>query len=215
MMTERAGLQAILPSSISGDETVRQAAAAVDAAIMATDEGIINVLLMSRIPVLPEAVVDALAWQFHVDTYDEEMDIDQKRQLVENAIRDHKYKGTPWAVKSVVKVILGYAEVEEWWQYDGSPYHFRVNGSAGPVVYGVQLEKLVYAINRAKNVRSWLDGIYFKRTIPVEKTVGIGMYNFKKITIGLPQIVAQSQSTQKTVGVGLYAFKKTVIEVGG
>lgn len=215
MMTEYKGLQSILPYSINRDETVKNAAAAVNAALVATDRSIINVLILSRINELPAEVVDALAWQFHVDTYDTGMDIAQKRQLVENAIRDHKYKGTPWAVKSVVKVILGYAEVEEWWQYDGSPYHFRVNGSAGPVVYGAQLEKLVDAINRAKNVRSWLDGIYFKRTIPVEKTVGIGMYNFKKITIGLPQIGAQSQSTPKTVGVGLYAFKKTVIEVGG
>lgn len=211
MMTERAGLQAILPSSISGDETVRQAAAAVDAAIMATDEGIINVLLMSRIPVLPEAVVDALAWQFHVDTYDEEMDIDQKRQLVENAIRDHKYKGTPWAVKSVVKVILGYAEVEEWWQYDGSPYHFRVNGSAGPVVYGAQLEKLVDAINEAKNVRSWLDGISFERKKPVSKYLAMPVIMHKEIHIGMPDVGPQNAGLNKAMFMPVSIFKEVKV----
>lgn len=205
----------ILPSSLQADKNVVYASKAATDSINKVTTETVNELIMSRIDELPEPVVNSLAWQLHVDTYSEDMDISQKRELVKNAIKDHKYKGTSWAVKSVVKVILGYAEVEEWWQYDGSPYHFRVNGSAGIVVYGAQLEKLVYAINRAKNVRSWLDGIYFKRTIPVEKAVGIGMYNFKKITIGLPQIGAQSQSTPKTVGVGLYAFKKTVIEVGG
>lgn len=208
-------LRDTLPSSIKTDEGVKTTAAAVDAAITATDTSIMNILLLIRIPLLLEPVVDALAWQFHVDTYDEALDLDQKRKLVENAIRDHRYKGTPWAVKSVVKVIIGYAEIEEWWQYGGQPYHFRVNGTDGEVVYGEKLEKIVHAINQAKNVRSWLDSIYYKRKIPTSKNVGIGIQNYKKITIGLPGIGDQSIKMNKNTGIGMYNFKKQLIEIGG
>ena len=140
-------LHDILPSSIQSDQTVQDVAKSIQRSLGITDENIENTLIFSQIDTIPEEVIDTLAWQFHVDTYDIGLNIDQKRQLVKNAIKDHKYKGTSWAVKSVIDVLLHYAKVENWWEYQGDPYHFRINGSSGPLVSADQVEKLVNAIN--------------------------------------------------------------------
>lgn len=201
----------ILPSSLQADENVVHTSKAVTASINKVTAETVNDLIMSRIDELPEPVVNSLAWQFHVDTYSEDLDISHKRKLVKNAIKDHKYKGTSWAVKSVVEVLLNYAKVEEWFEYKGSPYHFRVNGSYGPIVNGDSLQNLVNAINEAKNVRSWLDGISFERKKPVSKYLAMPVVMYKEIRIGLldagPQITAMS----KMISMPISIFKEVKV----
>lgn len=215
-MTEKEStLHDTLPPSIQSDKTIQDIAAAIQSSLGITEGNIRNTLILSQIDTIPESLIDTLAWQFHVDTYDLEMNVEQKRQLVKNAIKDHKYKGTLWAVKSVLEVLLDYAKVENWWEYDGLPYHFRVNGSSGPLASAEQVEKLVSAINQAKNVRSWLDGITFYRNVSTPKKVGIGVYIFKRVDIGLPEIGNPVVDTPKCIGVGSYIFKKVVIGMGG
>ena len=215
-MTEKRNvLQETLPSSIRSDKMVQEITKAIQLSLGVTESSIENTLILSRIDTIPEELIDTLAWQFHVDTYDLGMSVDQKRRLVKNAIKDHKYKGTPWAVKSVLETLLNYAKVEDWWDYQGKPYHFRVNGSSGPLVSEDQVEKLVNAINQAKNVRSWLDGITFYRNISASKKIGIGIYVYKRVDIGLPKVESPMIHTSKCVGVGSYVFKKVVIEIGG
>ena len=215
MIRKGATLQEILPSSIQSDQMVQDIAKAIQTSLGLTKESIGNTLILSRIDSLPEGIIDTLAWQFHVDTYDLGLSISQKRALVKNAIKDHKYKGTSWAVKSVVEVLLNYAKVENWWEYQGKPYHFRLNGSSGPLVNEEQVENLVNAINQAKNVRSWLDGITFYRNISTAKRVGIGVYVFKRVDIGLPKAENPMINTSKHIGIGSYVFKKVVIGIGG
>ena len=215
MIRKEGTLQKILPSSIQSDQAVQDIAKAIQISLGLTKESIGNTLILSRIDFLPEGIIDTLAWQFHVDTYDLGLSIRQKRALVKNAIKDHKYKGTSWAVKSVLETLLNYAKVEDWWDYQGKPYHFRVNGSSGPLVSEDQVEKLVNAINQAKNVRSWLDGITFYRNISASKRIGIGIYVYKRVDIGLPKVESPMIHTSKCVGVGSYVFKEVVIGIGG
>lgn len=215
MIDKETTLQDILPSSIRSDKTVQDITAALQTSLGFTKEEIGNVLILSQIDTIPEELIDTLAWQFHVDTYDLGLSVAQKRQLVKNAIKDHKYKGTSWAVKSVVEVLLNYAKVEQWWEYQGKPYHFRVNSSQGPLTDEEQVENLVNAINQAKNVRSWLDGISFYRDVSVPKSAGIGVYVYKRVDIGLPEIENPVVHVSKSVGTGTYIFKKVVIGMGG
>lgn len=215
MTNKETTLQDILPSSIQSDKTVQAITSAIQSSLGLTKEEIDNVLILSRIDTIPEELIDTLAWQFHVDTYDLGLSVTQKRQLVKNAIKDHKYKGTSWAVESVVDILLNYAKVEQWWEYQGKPYHFRVNGGSGALVNEEQVENLVNAINQAKNVRSWLDGITFYRNISTSKRVGIGVYVYKRVDIGLPKIENPIVHTSKYMGVGSYVFKKVVIGMGG
>lgn len=201
----------ILPSSLQADKNVVYASKAATDSINKVTTETVNELIMSRIDELPEPVVNSLAWQLHVDTYSEDMDISQKRELVKNAIKDHKYKGTSWAVKSVVEVLLNYAKVEEWFEYKGSPYHFRVNGSDGPIVNGESLQSLVTAINEAKNVRSKLDGISFERKKPVSKYLAMPVIMHKEIHIGMPDVGPQNAELNKAMFMPVSIFKEVKV----
>ena len=211
MKLNETGIVQILPSSLQADENVVHTSKAVTDSVNKVTAETVNELIMSRIDELPEPVVNSLAWQLHVDTYSEDLDIVQKRKLVKNAIKDHKYKGTSWAVKSAVEVLLNYAKVEEWFEYKGSPYHFRVNGSYGPIVNGDSLQSLVNAINEEKNVRSWLDGISFERQKMVSKHLAMPVAMYKEIRIGLPDVGPQTTAMSKVISMPVSIFKEVKV----
>jgi phage tail P2-like protein len=148
----------LVPPSIRDDPEVQAASAALEGELQAVTAAIPTVLLIPRIDELPEDVIDALAWQWHVDFYEPGISLEQKRTLVKTSIAQHRRKGTPWAVEQVVKAILDDAVVQEWWEYGGDPYYFRVikiNGQITAEMY----PQLKRAVDTVKNTRSWLEGV--------------------------------------------------------
>ena len=158
------------------------------------------ILLYPRIDELPENLIDALAEQFHIDFYDAEMSLQQKRTVVKNSIAWHRRKGTPSVVEEMVQTVFESAHVEEWFEYGGEPYHFRVTLITAPLTDKAVLERLVDAINKTKNVRSWLEYVQFSR--PMEQTMYIGGTTgvYKKLT--MTSDLSQDQLMNKEVYVG-------------
>lgn len=154
-------LQRILPSSISGDATVKDIVQAISGRLAQLGEQAELVLILPRLKKLPEEIVDELAWQYHVDFYDVAANITKKRELVRKAIARHRYKGTPAAVEEVCSAAFDSAEVLEWYDYGGEPYHFRVRMVQESIPDEAVMAEMVKAVNSAKNVRSWLDGLTF------------------------------------------------------
>lgn len=180
----------IMPENLARDKEVQNAAKALDVSMHDISEQIKYVLLISRIDELEEDIVDQLAWQFHVDAYDSSFDIGTKRKLVKQSIGWHKLKGTPYAVQSVVSAILDGAHVQEWFEYGGEPYHFKVALIEGPMTSSQTIRQLVRAINEAKNARSWLDGVEFSRTVDTKFFFTAATYVNKTVMIGLPKFTA-------------------------
>ena len=154
-------LQRILPSSISGDATVKDIVQAISGRLAQLGEQAELVLILPRLKKLPEEIVDELAWQYHVDFYDVAADITKKRELVRKAIARHRYKGTPAAVEEVCSAAFDTAEVVEWYEYSGEPYHFRVRMMQESIPDETAMAEMVKAVNSAKNTRSWLDSLVF------------------------------------------------------
>lgn len=155
----------LVPPSIRDDPEVQAAAAALEGELQSVTAAIPTTLLISRIDELEEDVIDALAWQWHVDFYEPGISLDQKRTLVKTSISQHRRKGTPYAVEQVVKAILIDAIVQEWFEYGGQPFHFRVikiNGQVAPEMYS----RLKRAVDTVKNTRSWLEGVSLYREMP-------------------------------------------------
>lgn len=201
----------LLPSSLARSQTVRDVAKACGASLHDVVDQMSGLLIYSRIDELDEAVVDDLAWQFHVDFYDTGLNLAQKRVLVKSAIKDHKYKGTPWAVKSVIKAIRGDVVLQDWYQYGGEAYHFRVNGFAGPMVSADELTRLVTAIDSVKNVRSWLDGITFARTVQAGKRLAIPLMMTKSVVIPIPKVPPPSVVATKHLTGAAVLYKEVRI----
>lgn len=151
----------ILPDSILADEKIKAIAVALNTELQKVTAETQQVLHLPRLDVLPEKVIDLLAWQFHVDFYEPVgMDIKTKRKLVKESIAWHRIKGTPAAVEMMLSSTFGRsAKVSEWYEYDGEPYHFKVSVKTKnfPTMESLGLAK--QGVLAAKNTRSVLDSI--------------------------------------------------------
>jgi len=168
---------------LNGDSQVKALSAAVSPQLQAVSSAIAECILLARLDELDEDVVDLLAWQYHVDFYDAELTIAQKRKLVQTSIDMHRHKGTPYAVKQVVSTILDNAVVQEWFDYGGEPYYFRVVKIGGEMINADTYVRLKKAIDTVKNTRSWLEGVSLSRTINSTIYFGIAQSLHRKVGI--------------------------------
>ena len=105
--------------------------------------------IYGRIDELDDKIVDELAWQFHVDFYS---------NLIKNAKKIHKLKGTPAAVENLLSSIFGSSKLVEWFEYDGEPFMFKVKVDVENNI-NLLLDKFEESINSVKNTRSHLEKI--------------------------------------------------------
>lgn len=197
-----------LPSSIDR-QNIRDLAEVLDVKLQEINAMSEIVLLYPRIDELPENLIDALADQFHVDFYDASMSLQQKRTVVKKSIAWHRRKGTPSVVEEMVRTVFESAHVEEWFEYNGKPYFFRVTLITAPLTDKAVLDRLVNAIDKTKNVRSWLEYVQFSR--PMEQTVYIGGVTgvYKKMT--MTSDLSTDQQTNKELFIsGVSAIYKRI-----
>lgn len=107
---------------------------------------------------MPEILLDLIAFEKHVDFYDNDLSIEQKRDLVQRSISWHRKKGTRAAIENVVSIVYPNAEVYEWFEYDGEPYRFIIELDQ-PFVYDKDMSRLKRMVSATKNLRSWLEYI--------------------------------------------------------
>lgn len=155
----------ILPQNLLEDQQIKAAAQALDAELQKITEATKGALLLPRLDELPEAVIDRLAWQWHVDFYEPSMSLEMKRQLVRESIAWHRLKGTKAAVEKMVQAVFRGGVVTEWFEYGGEPYHFRVDLLSAPQITAENTARLLNVINASKNIRSWLDEITYRRDL--------------------------------------------------
>lgn len=151
----------IIPRNLLEFDAIKNASTAINPKLKQTSVDIAVDAILARLDDLPDAVLDLLAWQWHVDYYMRgDMSRETRVALIRNSIAWHRKKGTPWAVKDVVSKAFGKpASVEEWFDYNGEPYHFKVtvkmNTFSSLEAFGVAYQ----GVMESKNVRSWLDSI--------------------------------------------------------
>ena len=137
-----------------------------------------DIPLLQNLDNLSDTVLDHLAYQYHVDFYKTDYPIQRKRQMIKDSFYLHSIKGTPYAVELFLSNFMKSPEVQEYFDYDGEPYHFKINTKG--LFIPIDSEKLFLTlINHAKNVRSWLESITFDLTIEEAQKISVGhVYNF-------------------------------------
>ncbi|RXZ84575.1 phage tail protein I [Paenibacillaceae bacterium] len=148
----------LVPPNLRNDPTISAAAESLDRQLKDVTTLIPQLSIVHHIDTLPEQWVDELAWQWHVDFYDPDLSLEQRRDLVKNALPWHKRKGTPSAVAELIAAVFDTGEVLEWFEYGGEPYHFKVVTS-DPSATTEKAKEFIAAINSVKNERSWLEAI--------------------------------------------------------
>lgn len=192
-----------LPSSIDAEPITGLAQVAdVELGKINTD----LLLIYPAIDSLNEQLIDYLAVQMHVDEYDDTENLDVKRQQVKQSFLLHRLKGTKYAVQKAVSTVYQSAKVEEWPEYSGEPYHFRVTGITAPMNETKTINKLVRLINAYKNTRSWLDYVQFNRLYRQTFLFGgnVNLVRKTTITFDLKQKIITQKDIHVLVGVGIY-----------
>lgn len=157
-----AQIKQTLPESIKYDQKVNDICDSVQAEFDAANKYSLLVLLLPRLNELSEALVDELAWQFHVDFYRDNFPLETKRNLVRTAIERHRKKGTPAAVEDIIRTVYQDAMVEEWWEWDdGEPYWFRILMTAKDPAPPLSLSEVLELVEEYKSYRSHLEGVYY------------------------------------------------------
>ncbi len=192
-----------LPRVLQDDKTMRAFAQVFSEELVIVKNEAKQAIIYNRIDMLPEAVLDALAYDFKVDWYDYEASIDVKRKLIKNSVNVHRTLGTRFAVESALSDLYSEASVLEWFEYGGGPYHFQLR-VMHPWESEKQVEKVIRAVDRTKSKRSRLDGITFvtESTYSHKVRIGLGLLLGGEITIGPVQFEAKDMTIPHYIGIG-------------
>lgn len=126
---ENTNLIELVPTSIKKDEQIKAAASGIDPELKSVSSSIKFAELYSRIDELTEPVLKMLAWENRVYSYEWALatTIDAKRNLVKNSFDLNKRRGTRWAIERIFELLNIDATIQEWFEYGGQPYRFKVN----------------------------------------------------------------------------------------
>lgn len=139
-------------------------------------------LLLSRVDYLPKKILDELADELHIEWYDASADIDVKRSLIKSSDLVHMYLGTPFAVEQVVEDYFGDGYVEEWFEYGGESYRFRVVTSNSAVT-GDLANQFASAIEKVKRRSTRLEQVIVSLTAEMPIYFGNVIHTGDFITI--------------------------------
>lgn len=135
---------------------------------------------------LDEQLLDILAYDFKVDWWNADYTLEEKRRTLKDSWRVHKVLGTKAAVETALRAIYPKAQVQEWFEYGGEPYRFKLNiDLTGELSDAARPWRVLERVNFYKSLRSHLDSIEF--TIDMGTTLlHIGGSAGTVVRLGLP-----------------------------
>lgn len=190
-----------LPPTLKDDPEINALGRAIAEQLQITARKIRQNIIYARIDELDEQTLDILAYDLHVDWYDHSYPIEVKRQTIKDSVKIHRRLGTKYAVETALGAVFPGTRVEEWFEYDGDPYTFRViiNATENGVTAAQQaavLERVIFY----KNLRSHLEAVRFK----VEKKTAVHVVGYHSIGTRLEvwPYLAEDIETSGTLFVG-------------
>lgn len=140
-----------------------------------------------RVDDAPSDFLSILAWQFSVDRWQDDWSDDVKRAQIKNSIKVHTYKGTNFALRSIVES-FGYSlTVHEWWQETpmNVPGTFQITVETnGKALTEKGYKTLVELLHDAKPLTRELKGIEINViNVEGETNIAAAMYCGEDITI--------------------------------
>lgn len=133
-----------LPPPLAGDERFALLCELLDERLAELD---LNVMLVYLIDLVKPSLLTVLADQFSL--LDEAAwllaeSVDAKRNLIKNAAELHRFKGTPWAIREVIR-LLGFGEVTLQEGFNDQTYNGSIRHD-GTYVYGAPSAWALYRV---------------------------------------------------------------------
>lgn len=156
---------------------------------------------------LSETWLDVLAYDLHVDWYDYDYPIEAKRAIIRDSVRVHQKLGTKAAVEMALGGIHPKSEIEEWFDYGGKPYRFRIVLDTTESRVAADYDEIIKTVDIYKRLTAHLDGLYYQGSITVVVMPKTEFWLYSVPMTG--QLKAGTEPHRNTVG----AVENTVIDV--
>lgn len=115
-----------LPDVLRSDENMLALASGIACELTALSDEVSLATIYARIDSLPEDVLDTLANDFKVDWWSYDYTLEEKRRTLKDSWYVHRHLGTKRAVERAISAIYPETRVEEWFEYGGKAYYFRL-----------------------------------------------------------------------------------------
>lgn len=174
-------LMSLYPSVLDKDELFNALGRATAEALGEAFLNVKNATIYTRIAELDEAVLDILAKDFKISWYDYDFQLETKRRVIAAAFSVHRHLGTTGAMITAICAIWPHSTVEEWFEYSGNPFYFRVLVNANePGAEPIRFDAIDKTVKLYKNERSWLedDRVILRIYIPIVIETGKGNQKF-------------------------------------
>ena len=157
------GLLEGLPPSIAEQHWVKVIDAVYRERLKKELKVIERIHVYTAIDSLPEDLLDVLAVQFKVDWYRDDYPVETKRRVIKTAMEVRRYCGTEWAVKQAISAIYPNSEIVEWYDYSGTPGHWRlrVNITENTDISYYTIKRMEDLLGYARRCTAHLEGISY------------------------------------------------------
>lgn len=194
---------AMLPAALCGDRTMTALAEAAAALLAQRREEIERLRIYPAIDRLDEGLLDILAYDFKVDWWDADYSLEEKRRTLKDSWRVHKMLGTKAAVETAISAIYPQTTVQEWFEYGGRPYHFKLRlDLTGTFWTEDRPRRILERVNFYKSLRSHVDGLEYTRYPARPVKLHVGGTGGILSTAGIPEDTALPTAT-------------TILRIGG
>lgn len=173
-----------LPPSLRHDPKVMALASIIAGNLKEVSSIIDKTIIYGNIDALPEEVLDILAYDFHVDWYEYDYPLEAKRNIIKDCVKVHKRLGTKYSVETALGNLHPNSEIEEWQDYKGEPFSFRIVLDTTKSRLQINIEQIKKTIESYKRLSSHLDEIIFQCNIKGEIICSTDFYRYKNYSSG-------------------------------
>ena len=205
----RENLVATLPAALQKDPSVVALAEAMADLLAQRPEEIEQLRIYPVIDRLDERLLDILAYDFKVDWWDADYSLEEKRRTLKDSWRVHKMLGTKAAVETAIRAIYPRTTVQEWFEYGGEPYHFRLNiNVSNETIASEKQRRVLERVNFYKSLRSHNDGVTYFMQAAEARAVSCAASLGSRMCVGVelpipPEVLIPHVRAGTVVGIGI------------
>ena len=166
----------ILPANIKADPAAKAISYAISRMVKRIVDEAPKAGIYAMIDSLNEEALDLLAVELRTKYYGAWLSLEEKRAIVKKTLLWYCHAGTLFTTQELTDFVFEDAQIEEWFQYGGGAYLFRV--IINVITQDITLEKYMEylkAIYGVKNTRSHLEAMIYRYDTDAEvRTVATG-----------------------------------------
>lgn len=148
----------LMPLWMRTDDTDASLAESIDTVASDYADRIALLKKWINIDSMDESQLDNLAWEMNVSWYQYDATLTEKRDIIKNARKIHRKLGTKWAIEQVLTIYFNTSTVLEWFEYDGTPGHFKIQ-TINTATVDEDAEKFLAVLDDIKRYSQVLDEI--------------------------------------------------------